>query len=416
MSSRRLNDITVLAVAGIAMVVLTIAGALIAPPPAGDEERGSTFSPGPDGAKAAYLTLKQLGYRIDRSVEPLTAVTVDPSTAVLVLASPSEPPSDQDRRALRRFLEAGGVVLATGTGGAEFLSGKVDDKTAGEPSPSPTSYSATLPSPLTAGAPRITMVPEAESVRFDPPYISIYGPEESGVVRTSLVGDGRAIWWAGSTPLSNDAVSDAGNLDLLINVLELGSPKRSAMEREGEPGAPKRSAMGREGGRAILWDEHYHGHTRSMWSYAAATPLLWVLTQLGVIAATALATYSRRRGPVRPKVIDSRTSPMEFVDTLGGLYEQARAAAASVRAALVRLRRLLLTASGLPAGSSIDAVSRTAAARFGLAEQDVHDVLVKAEHAAANPSLDPAEALVLVKRLQTLAAIVTRTRGASRSF
>jgi len=386
-----LNDITVLAVAGIAMVVLTIAGALIAPPPAGDEERGSTFSPGPDGAKAAYLTLKQLGYRIDRSVEPLTAVTVDPSTAVLVLASPSEPPSDQDRRALRRFLEAGGVVLATGTGGADFLSGKVDDKTAGEPSPSPTSYSATLPSPLTAGAPRITMAPEAESVRFDPPYISIYGTKEGGVVRTSLVGDGRAIWWAGSTPLSNDAVSDAGNLDLLINVLDLGK-------------------------RAILWDEHYHGHARSMWSYAAATPLLWVLAQLGVIAATALATYSRRRGPVRPKVVDSRTSPMEFVDTLGGLYEQARAAAASVGAALVRLRRLLLTASGLPAGSSIDAVSRTAAARFGLAEQDVHDVLVKAEHAAANPSLDPAEALVLVKRLQTLAAIVTRTRGTSRSF
>jgi hypothetical protein len=415
MSTRRLNDITVLAVAGIAMVVLTIVGALIAPQPAGDDQRGSTFSPGPEGAKAAYLTLKQLGYHIDRSVEPLTAVSADPSTTVLVLASPSEPPSDQDRRALRRFLEAGGVVLATGTGGAAFLNGKADDETASEPSPFATPYSAALPGPLTAGAPHITMAPEAQSVRFDPPYISIYGPEEGGVVRTSVIGEGRAIWWAGSTPLSNDGVSDAGNLDLLINVLELGSPKRSAMEREEGPGSLERSAMEREG-RAILWDEHYHGHARSMWSYAAATPLLWVLAQLGVIAATALTTYSRRRGPVRSKVVDSRTSPMEFVDTLGGLYEQARAAAASVGAALVRLRRVLLTASGLPGGSSIEALSRTAAVRFGLAEQDVHDVLVKAEHAAANPSLDPAEALVLVKRLQSLAVIVTRTRAASRSL
>ena len=81
-------------------------------------------------------------------------------------------------------------------------------------------------------------------------------------------------------------------------------------------------------------------------------------------------------------------------------------------AALVRLRRLLLTASGLPAGSSIDALSRSAAARFGLAEQEVHDLLIKAEHAAKNPSLDPAEALDLVKRLQALAAIVTDTRVA----
>jgi hypothetical protein len=400
MPPRRLNDITVLVVAGIAMVLLSIAGALIAPPPAGDEERGSTFSPGPEGAKAAYLTLKQLGYRIDRSVEPLTALTADPSTTVLVLASPSGPPSDQDRRALRRFLEAGGVVLATGIGGAVFLNGHAEEKSAGRPSRFPTPYSAALPSPLTAGAPRITMAPEAESVRFDPPYIAVYGPEEGGVVRTSLVGDGRAIWWAGSTPLSNDAVSDADNLELLINVLDLGPPKRSGMEREGGAGR-----------RTILWDEHYHGHARSMWSYAAATPLLWALAQVGVIAATLLATYSRRRGPVRSKVVDSRTSPMEFVDTLGGLYEQAHAAAASVGAALVRLRRLLLTASGLPAGSPVDALSRSAAARFGLSEQELHDVLVKAEHAAANPSLDPAQALVLVKRLQAFAAIVTDTRS-----
>jgi hypothetical protein len=148
-----------------------------------------------------------------------------------------------------------------------------------------------------------------------------------------------------------------------------------------------------------------------MWSYAAATPLHWALAQVGVIAATLLATYSRRRGPVRSKVVDSRTSPMEFVDTLGGLYEQAHAAAASVGAALVRLRRLHLTASGLPAGSPVDALSRSAAARFGLSEQELHDVLVKAEHAAANPSLDPAQALVLVKRLQAFAAIVTDTRS-----
>jgi len=105
---------------------------------------------------------------------------------------------------------------------------------------------------------------------------------------------------------------------------------------------------------------------------------------------------------------------MEFVETLGGLYEQARASAATVGAALVRLRRLLLAASGLPAGSSVDALSRAAAARFGLAEREVHDVLVTAEQAAANPSLLPAEGLALVKRLQALATIVSEARATSR--
>jgi hypothetical protein len=391
MSPGGVKDLTILATAGIAIAVLAIAGALIAPPPVVDDERGSTFSPGPDGAKAAYLTLKQLGYRIERSIEPVTAVAADPASTALVLASPAEPPSDQDRRAIRRFLEAGGLVLATGRVGAAFLGGQVEDESPVTPSP-PTEYSPTVPSSLASGALRITMAPEAESVRFDPAFLIIYGADRAGVVRTSLVCGGRAVWWAGSTPISNDAIASAGNLDLLVN------------------------ALGPPDGRAILWDEHYHGHARSMWSYAAATPLLWVLAQTGIMAIVALATYSRRRGPVRSKVVDSRTSPMEFVETLGGLYEQARAAHASVGASLVRLRRLLHTASGLPVGSSTDALSRTAAARFGVAEGEVRDVLVRAEEAAANPSLSPAEALVLVTRLQALSTRVTETRATPRSF
>src|SRR5439155_12178418 len=125
----------------------------------------------------------------------------------------------------------------------------------------------------------------------------------------------------------------------------------------------------------------------------------------------ALATMSRRQGPVRPRVVDTRTSPMEFVETMGGLYEQARAAAASVGVARTRVRRLLLAECGLPSDSSNDALAHAVSDRLGADGRGVADLLDRSDAAAVRPSLRPSEALALVQQLQALGAKGKRDKG-----
>src|SRR5439155_24158525 len=139
----------------------------------------------------------------------ITGIHADPADLTLVLASPSGAPSEQDHKALRRFVEEGGRVIATGAGGAAFLGGTTDPSRSR--SADPAMYTAVLPSRRATGAPTIRIAPEAEDPRLDPAYVPIYGSDREAVVRAARIGRGLAIWWAGSTPLSNAAIGDAGH-------------------------------------------------------------------------------------------------------------------------------------------------------------------------------------------------------------
>lgn len=365
--------------AGGACIVLL--AALVAASGPGNQAggRGSTFSSAPEGSRAAYLTLLELGYTVQRSQEPLTALGVDPAQTVLVLASPQDAISDQDVRALREFLEAGGIVLATGAGGLRALGG--DGKAASEIEDAAT-FTPVVKTPLTAGAPSIRMAREVQQPPELKDYTVIYGSAAGPAVMDAVVGNGHAIWWAGSTPLTNASISAPGNFELLLNALG-------------------------DGTRAIVWDEHYHGFRRSLWSYTAGTPLPWMLAQCGVLAAAALLTWSRRLGPLRPRAVDPRTAPMEFIETVGGLYERAHVEEAAVETARRRLRRLLATSAGLSTDTSDDRLAHTAAPRAGLDPDQVAALLRDAADAAATKP-ETAAAVDMFARLQAASAAVLR--------
>lgn len=374
----RSGDLTIVIVACSALAVLTAAGAA-ATATSGPAIRGSSFSAAPGGAKAAFLTLKQLGYVAERSYEPLTAITAEPARTTLVLASPLEGPSAMDRRALEAFVAAGGRVLATGSVGARFLGGRAPTP-ASAVADDPRSYPAVSPGVLTTDAPSITMSPEVTDVLLNDTYHAVYGSPTEAVVRQASRGRGLAVWWAASTPLTNAAIRDDGNLALLLNSL-------------GEPG------------RTVLWDEHYHGHSRTLWSYIAATPLPWAGAQLALIALAAALAFSRRHGPVRGVVEDPRTSTMEFVDTMGGLYERAGAASAAVAAARLRLRRVLTAASGLPPDADDNRLAAAAAPRVGVDAGEMADLL------DATRTVEADNALSSVQRLQTMTARASARAG-----
>jgi hypothetical protein len=115
MSARwRTSDVTVLGVAGAGIVLVTVAAFLATPPDLAPRENGSSFAAHPNGGKAAFLLLKELDYDVQRSYEPAAALARVPEKTALVIANPTRTPSQQDVRALKAFLERGGMVLATG--------------------------------------------------------------------------------------------------------------------------------------------------------------------------------------------------------------------------------------------------------------------------------------------------------------
>lgn len=387
------GDAGLLIAAALVVVVVSAGSAWIVPVRV-PGPRGSTFVAGPGGAKAAYLLLARLGHRVERSLSPFAALTLDPGEDLLVITRRPPDLSAADRRALAAFLEAGGVVLAAGSalhaipseGFALHSLQRPEDKDAsafGRPAASEV-YRAVLPGPLTRGVHSVTMRPDVRVARAAAPYVAVYENDATIGVAAARIGEGRAIWWAGPDPLLNDSIQADGHVELLLNTL--GSP----------------------GERRIIWDEHSHGYVQSLWAYIAATPVPTALAQLALIAAAAWFTYGRRHLPVRMPPAQVRTSPVEFIDAMARLYGRADAASGAVEVARTRTRRLLAAASGMPASAGDERLAAAAASRLGVPASTIAAAL--RDSAPGDTPIGSHEALGLVQRLQDLAARTVRHR------
>jgi hypothetical protein len=254
---------------------------------------------------------------------------------------------------------------------------------------------ATTPAPVAAtplalGAPAIRMdhLGGASAGEPHPPYTTIYADARGAAVIAARIGRGRVIYWASALPATNAAIDEPGHVELLVN------------------------AIGPPHDRRVLWDEHYHGHRRSAWSYAAGTPLPAALAQLGVIGLAAIVTVSFRRRPLRAVPEPPRTAPLEFVDTMASLYERAGATGTAVAVAFAHLRRRLTAVSGLPADADDATLAAAAAGRAGMSADSLAALLARARDAGRGP-IAAAAALSLVRALQEAHQLVDRrARGA----
>jgi hypothetical protein len=376
MPAPRTSELTIFGVAVAAIAVFAIVAALAGSMTSETLPAGSTFSYGRSGTAAAYQTLQRLGYTVRRRIEPVASLG-DESNYVLILANPADPASNQDRRAVQTFLANGGVVLATGCAGATYLSSAAAG--VGVPDVRAESYWARGSSPLTRDAPSISMTAGCASPALGERYAAVYGNGSVDVVYAARIGRGRAAWWAGTTPIENATIDAPGHLELLLNMI---GP------------AP----------RTIVWDEFSHGQRASLWSYLARTTAPWALAQVALAGAVAGMMFVRRRLPIRARVAAARTSSLEFVETMAGLYGRANSGAAAAEIARTRLRRLLLASSGVAPAASDARLADAAAARVSMPPQDLRELLEAAERAATDHSTSPAAALPLVRRMQAVAA------------
>ncbi len=381
---QRTSDLTLLVAAGAVTVLLSVASFLLSPVDSTPQRPGSSFASHPAGSRAVYLALQASGYRVERSYEPLATLRRDPNAIVLVLAEPATGASDQDLRAMRRLLDAGAVVLATGSAASAML----PDLKVGKPGREPAiSANETMVSPISRGVPTIHL-PRGGSLAAGSAYAPVYGDAEHTAVLAATFGEGRAVWFAGVYPLTNEGIARRGHAELLANVL-------------GPPGE-----------RTILWDEHYHGHSRSLWSYMAGTPLPYAVLQMGIVGTLALVSLSRRRSPARAVFDEARSSPLEFIDSMGSLYARAGTSAGAVATVRARVRRALVELCGIPASASDAQLAAAISSRAGWPADRVEALLASSARAATDPGVGREEALSLTAGLQQLAQ--DARRGARR--
>jgi hypothetical protein len=375
------RDLTVVAIAAVLMVLIAGITTVVAPPDEGLGVRGSSLSTGASGAKAGFLLLRRLGYVVQRTFDPLVALDADPETDVLVLMAGRQSPSQLDVAALRRFIEAGGVVVVAED--RKWLPELRFGPALASTAPTPEAIAA---SPLALGAPSVRMDHLAGAGAPRPPYTTIYADARGTAVATARIGKGRVVYWASALPATNAAIDEPGHVELLVN------------------------AIGPPLDRRVLWDEHYHGHRRSAWSYASGTPLPAALAQLGLIGLAAILTVSFRRRPLRALPEPPRTAPLEFIDTMAGLYQKAGATTTAVSVALAHLRRRLTTAAALPSDVDDARLAAAAAPRTGLSPEALAALLTRGREAARG-RLTTAEAVGLVRDLQDASRALDHARG-----
>jgi len=379
------SDRKILIGATVILVLLVGATAVLSPPEAAPAPESSSYSPSAAGAKAAFELIGELGYQVERWTQPLPELPESAENTVLVLSQPLSAASDSESDALERFVRRGGRLVFTGPIVHKFLSG-AEVKLVSPTSAATRTYSEVAASSITRNAPTIVMAAPVKWDGNNKNASPIYAHEGDVVVVAYPLGKGQVIWWASATPLSNAGVSAEGNMDLLLN------------------------SLGPADGTTVLWDEYYHGERKGLGSYLAGTPVLWALLQGGIICVMLVLAYGRRTGPTRVPVVESRLSPLEFVETLGALYQSAGAASGAVNTVWDRFRYLICTRLGLPRTATVRQLYDSARERLGWSEPGFFEALQRAERAAREPALGNREALEIVESIEHYAGLLELNR------
>jgi len=384
------RDLRFLIGAGVVMIVLVGLTYAVGPAPA-QQSLGypSSYASEWAGAKAAFLLLQEQGYQVERWEKSPEDLPANPDGALLVLAEPNQTASASERAAIRRFVSGGGRVLAIGASAADLVP-DLNATAVEEWKPEPKTYSALLPSSVTRDATEISMIAPDTFTSSTHPWLALYGREDEIAVVTYRVGKGEIIWWASASPLTNGSIRDKSNLAFFLNCV----------------GAPDTVS--------VYWDEYFHGARASMISYFENGPLPWASLQIGIAFLALLFTFSRRAGAMRMPATESRLSPLEFVETLGDLYQSAHASPAAVSVAYRRFRLALSRKLATPAKAKLPELCRAASSRFGWPEDALLDTLARSERAMRNINLNEDEALYLVRQLHDYSARLEPTGHAEQ--
>jgi len=351
--SRR--ETIVLAVLFVSFLVLSIALAPIQAATDPADPRLTTWRTSPNGARAAYLTLEQLGIPVGRAGRSFAVAA--PTGAPLAILAPGRILLEEELAALMSWLRNGGELLyVPSTLGRRILQPEILDSlglrgvfladslrptvalphrwTDGLGSLPPSSWA--LSPAVNAGAPGPNLVVVSDSLAgiVGPPVGDAGASASTSVVMSDSlpvlverrVGEGRAIVWTQGAWLRNVRLRDqADPMSLLARI------------------AQELTASG----NTLYFDEYHHGFqegggpVRTSLRFFGSTPLGRATLHLGVVGLLALLVAGARFGAPRAAPHPTRRSPMEHVQALAQAYRRAKAEDRLARLTLIGLARRL---------------------------------------------------------------------------
>jgi len=194
------------------------------------------------------------------------------------------------------------------------------------------------------------------------------------------------LWWASATPLTNAGLREPGNLEFFLACL--GDQKNQ-----------------------ILWDEYIHGYRETLAASVVHSPVKWLFLQVVLLAAAVVATFSRRSGPTCVPTTEVRLSPIEFVETLGGLYQRAGTASVVVDICFRRFRYWLTRRLGVAGNTPAEELAPVIRDRWGFTGDQFIATLKNCEAASSDPFLQAPVALHLLQELDRYAAQMNLFQG-----
>jgi hypothetical protein len=358
------------------MVALIVAFSILSPANDDSNPIPTTYNSGSAGTKAAYLLLGELGYGTQRwESPPADLKKVEAAKTTLILAEPNFPNegSKQVQADIADFLSRGGRVVATGREGAYFLPGAKTD--------APTRLYEKLCFSTPEGQDALARsgkVSLADNVRW-----AALGPEfrvsqlcgNDAVVVSYRHGAGEAIWWSSPMPMTNRGLKEDASLKLVL------------------------ASVGAD--RTVLFDEYFHGERASLWDTAKGLPIRQLAWQCLAVALLLVLSFGRRNGPLRMPVRLPRSSPLEFAESMGRLYQKAGATQAAVDSSRRRLLKFLEEQCGIPRDvlrSTPQAIVQAVEERLGGRWTSLGEHLAQAS-TAEHGSITMASTLELVKAL-----------------
>ncbi len=370
------EDRRLVTVAGIVFLASALLAIFLSPSES-DAQFATSYSVASEGAKAAYLLLRESGYRAERWSRPPDELK-DAQNTLLIITDPIEFPVPSDKTALDKFMNDGGEIVLAGSMSPLFVA---ETAPAELPvSPGWQKFAAQTPSPQAINAPEIQIATVSAWMKPGP-AIGLYGDSAQYVVMQYPHGKGSLLWLASSSIFSNFGLREPANMEFLLSTV--GSKSRQ-----------------------VLWDEYFHGHRSTATAADAHPQLLWLFAQLSFIAVAVLVTFSRRSGPRRSPRTESRLSPLEYVRALGQLYEHARAANVAIDVAYERFRYTLIKRLALRPTATNEELAQAVAQRSAVDREDLRTLLDACESARFHENLNQKEALALSQRLHNYSVLL----------
>ncbi len=303
---RRFSRDTWLAIGMLILLLLTTVAAAVQqsqeppPPPL------ASFSSAPNGARALSLWLETLGYTV--SAQAAESFHPPEDAKLIFLLAPTMPILEGEWQALDAWVEAGGTLViaggSSGTGGIQWHYDFQDE------------FYDPQDNPVAAQTPLLTnpRLPTLEN--FQPAYyldsqrddlVTLLGAGPYPVLVLLRQGHGRVLISAAPEPFSNTGLKQAGNADLVLNLLA---------------GVP-------QGG--LVWFDEWHHGVRSE-SIEISGPDLWLrytpagrslLFAAGVVFLALLLRGQIFGRPVSLARDIQRRSPLEYITAIANLNRQA---------------------------------------------------------------------------------------------